>query len=88
MRSNILRKNFKSHFSCILILKNKAFFSLEIITISHETIELTRFLKITTNTKNFDRYQFYIMSRETRLFQLNYSDFDPILVSCEYFRKK
>jgi hypothetical protein len=64
------------------------FFSLDIHLINGEKIKLDGWRKYLPDSKELDPYQFYCWTEDEGYFILNFSDFDPILVSLDYFLKK
>jgi len=69
-------------------LKNEVFFSLKITTTARDTFNLTGCRRQLNQSGEIDLYHFYGITIENDYLILNYSDFDPILVPFEYFRKK
>ena len=69
-------------------LKNEKFFSLKIISSSNDTVDLNGYRKSLRYKGEKDLFRFYGITKDEKVFLLNYSDFDAILVPEEYFRKK
>ena len=64
------------------------FFLLRITTSTKVTINLKGYRKLSEQSEKIDRNLFYGVTPENEYLILNYTDFDPILVPREYFRKK
>ncbi len=69
-------------------LNKRTFFYLRIISLSEDTIRLYGYRKYYEQSGKIDPDYFYGITSENESLLLNYSDFDPILVTPEYFRKK
>ena len=70
------------------ISSDNLFFSMRITTSTKDTISLKGYRKPSDQSGKIDRYLFYGVTPENEYLILNYTDFDPILVPREYFRKK
>jgi hypothetical protein len=73
----------------IAVIRNqKPLFILNIKSSGNKPIRLEGYQKVDSLTHVADSYRFYTIDPDRGLILLNFSDFDPILVSPEYFLKK